>query len=422
LHQHLVGLAAPVEIIDVQGAGAGLQGGVDGVQRNAHRQGLGLVHFDVELRRGNPEEGVQAGQLGTLLEGFDELGGDRGEVLGVAIGPVLHIHLEAAGGAEALDGRRVEDQAHAVGEAHADAHELAGHLAGGHFAFVPGLEDDEGGGDAGPVVAGDEVHAIHEEDVLDVVGHDALAHLFGGDVGSLVGRAVGEGDEAEQVALVFGRHEAARHDAQQAEGGSDGQQEDQRADDAVAQGQADGVGVEAGEALESPVEGAEDRALLVGRLEQQGAQGRREGQGDDPRDHHRYRYRDGELLIELAGDATEEGYRHEYRAQHQHDGDDRTGNFAHRFDGGVLRRQLLFVHQAFDVLEYDDGVIHHDADGQHHGKQGQGVDRKAEQPHAGKGADQRHRHGHDGDQRGAPVLQEDVHHGDHQQGRLAEGP
>ena len=31
----------------------------------------------------------------------------------------------------------------------------------------------------------------------------------------------------------------------------------------------------------------------------------------------------------------------------------------------------FFVHDAFDVFQHHDGVVHHDADGQHHAEQGQ---------------------------------------------------
>jgi hypothetical protein len=89
--------------------------------------------------------------------------------------------------------------------------------------------------------------------------------------------------------------------------------------------------------------------------------------------------------------------------------------------GGVARRELFLGHQALDVFQHHDRVVDHDADCQHHGEQGQGVDREAEQPQAGKGADQRNRHGHHRDQRGAPALQEHVDHGEHQHHRFDQG-
>ena len=46
---------------------------------------------------------------------------------------------------------------------------------------------------------------------------------------------------------------------------------------------------------------------------------------------------------------------------------------------------------ALDVLHHDDGVVHHDADGEHQAEQGQIVEREAERREHGEGADQRHR-------------------------------
>ena len=153
-------------------------------------------------------------------------------------------------------------------------------------------------------------------------------------------------------------------------------------------------------------------------LEDQHAQRRRERQRDDAGDHHRDGDGHRELAVQLAGQAAEEGDRHEHRAQRQHDGDDRAGHLAHRLDRGLARRQVLLVHDALDVLQHDDGVVHHDADREHHAEQRQRVDRVAEQEQAGEGADQRHRHRGERDQRRAPVLQEQEHHQEHQHHRL----
>ena len=142
-------------------------------------------------------------------------------------------------------------------------------------------------------------------------------------------------------------------------------------------------------------------------LQQQRAQGRRERERDDAGQRDRDGHGDGELLIELAGDAAEERDRNEHRTEHQHDGHDGTGDLAHRFDGGFLRRHLVVPHQALDVFEHDNRIVDDDADRQHHGEQRQGVDREAEQPESGEGTDQRNRHGNQRNQRGAPVLEED---------------
>ena len=75
----------------------------------------------------------------------------------------------------------------------------------------------------------------------------------------------------------------------------------------------------------------------------------------------------------------------------------------------------FLVHDALDVLQHDDGVVDHDADGEHHAEERQRVDGVAEQQQAGEGADERHRHRGERDQRRAPVLQEEIHHQEHEQ-------
>src|SRR5205814_9912350 len=67
--------------------------------------------------------------------------------------------------------------------------------------------------------------------------------------------------------------------------------------------------------------------------------------------HHGKGQRHGELPIELAGDAAEEGDRHEHRAQHEHDGDHRAGDFAHRLDRGIEGHHVVLAYQPLDVLQ-----------------------------------------------------------------------
>ena len=126
---------------------------------------------------------------------------------------------------------------------------------------------------------------------------------------------------------------------------------------------------------------------------------------------------DGELLVEGALQAGDEGGRQEHRDQDQRDGDQRAADLVH----GLVRR-LLGRHAlgkvALDVLDHDDGVVDHDADRQHQTEQRQGVERNAGGRHDGERADQRHRDGEDGNDRGPPGLQEQDHHEHDQDQRL----
>ncbi len=108
--------------------------------------------------------------------------------------------------------------------------------------------------------------------------------------------------------------------------------------------------------------------LLMLRLQQHRSQRRAQRQRVERRDDRRDRDGQRELAIELAGEPADERDRHEYRAQHQRDRDDRAADFVHRHFRGFERTQPLFD-VTFDVLDDDDGVVHHDADGKHQPEQ-----------------------------------------------------
>ena len=74
-----------------------------------------------------------------------------------------------------------------------------------------------------------------------------------------------------------------------------------------------------------------------------------------------------------------------------------------------------------DVLQHHDGIVHHQADGQHHRQQRQGVDGETHQAHQGKCTDQRHRDGHQRNDGGTQRTQEDKDDQDDQPHRFPDG-
>ncbi len=74
-----------------------------------------------------------------------------------------------------------------------------------------------------------------------------------------------------------------------------------------------------------------------------------------------------------------------------------------------------------DVLEHDDGVIDHEADGEHEGQQRQDADGQAQRREHDAGANQRNRHRHGGNQRGAHRAKEEVNHRHDEQARDPDG-
>ena len=93
--------------------------------------------------------------------------------------------------------------------------------------------------------------------------------------------------------------------------------------------------------------------------------------------------------------------------------DDGTGEFLHGSPRRILGRQTFFD-VALHAFDDHNGIVDHQADGQHQPEQRKRIDRETEQREQNKRAHQRNGHGQQWNQRSAPVLQEEVDHQDHQ--------
>ena len=84
-----------------------------------------------------------------------------------------------------------------------------------------------------------------------------------------------------------------------------------------------------------------------------------------------------------------------------------AGDLAHRLLGRLRDRELgLLLDHPLDVLDDDDRIVDDDADGQHQRQQRDGVGRVADRQHDREGADDRHRHRDQRDQRRAQLAEE----------------
>ena len=124
----------------------------------------------------------------------------------------------------------------------------------------------------------------------------------------------------------------------------------------------------------------------VGGLEQHRRERRRERERAEGRQQHRDGDGQGELLVHLAGEAAQERDRDEHGREDEGDADDRRRHLLHGLDGRLPRGQAVLdvVH---DRLDHDDGVVDHDADGEHEAEHRQRVDREAQQREEDEGAD-----------------------------------
>ena len=79
-----------------------------------------------------------------------------------------------------------------------------------------------------------------------------------------------------------------------------------------------------------------------------------------PRNEHGHADGDGELAEQPAHQAAHEQHRDEHRRQRQRHRDDGEADLL-RAVQGRLERRLAHLHVPDDVLEHDDGVVHHEA-------------------------------------------------------------
>ena len=70
----------------------------------------------------------------------------------------------------------------------------------------------------------------------------------------------------------------------------------------------------------------------------------------------------------------------------ERDPDDRRRDLLHRLDGRLLRAHAV-LEVVDDRLDHDDGVVHHDADGEHQAEHRQRVDRESQEREEDERAD-----------------------------------
>ena len=125
-------------------------------------------------------------------------------------------------------------------------------------------------------------------------------------------------------------------------------------------------------------------------------------------------------MIHRASDAGNKDSRDEHRRQDERNGDNRTRHLGHGLEGGILRTQPL-LDVRLDGLDHNDGIIHHQTDGQHHAEKRQGIDGKSQHREERKGADEGNRNGDERNEGRPPTLKENKHHNDDEHHGLEQG-
>ena len=148
-----------------------------------------------------------------------------------------------------------------------------------------------------------------------------------------------------------------------------------------------------------------------------GGEQRRDQPRHQQREEHGERHHQAELLEVLPGDAAHEAHRHEHGDDGERDGDDGETDLVGGLQRGAIGR-FAHAHVAHDVLDLDDGVVDQDAGDDGDGEQADEIEREARRVERPEGRNDGERQGDGGDERGAPVAQEDENDDDGQDGAL----
>ena len=200
--------AEAVELVDVDAAEERLERLVDVADLDALLQDLVAVDVGVDLGHRGAPDAVDVGELGALPRGLQELLEVLLQELDGSAAAVLEPEREAAAGAEALDGGRLESDDARFQDLRAELSvQAADDRAREHvvaLALVPGVEPDEVEGGVRRRGAGEEAEAGDRRDVLDALRlREELLDFLAHRVGPLERGGVGKLDVQEEVALVL---------------------------------------------------------------------------------------------------------------------------------------------------------------------------------------------------------------------------
>ena len=405
LRDHVVGAAVEGEAVDVVLAHQHRQGVADGLHADAQVVGLAAVDVDVDQRAVEVQVGVDHGEQaaghGRLLDLVHGV-----EHHAVILGALdHHLHRQAAGGAGQRRQLEGED-GHALDLAHGFL-DLGLQLVGAALALFPGAQVGAAERGARAVVAVDHPGDVGFREGGEQAVHAVRVHLGVIDVGVL--RGLGH---RQHLGLVLDRRQFALGAEVEDWQADEHRHGDGQGDPAVVQGHVKQTAIAVAQPVEETLGATGHRAFAGLAVEQEGAHHRRQGQRHHAGHHHGAGEGEGELLEQRAGQPAHQADGGVHRGQGQGHGDHGAGDLAGA-DQGRLQRRLAFLDMPVDVLHHDDGVVHHQADGQDHRQQGQQVDAEPEQAHDRRRADQRQRDGHQRDQHAAQRAEEqEDHHGD----------
>ena len=197
--------------------------------------------------------------------------------------------------------------------------------------------------------------------------HHLVVHLLGVKRRLINGRVGGALHEAQDETLIFHRREFFRlprhreHDhRQEAQPDPNGVNQGPRRERGV-----EHAGIQFAQAVEAVIDLRGQTVLLAFRAQKAGRHHRRQRQRHDAGDANRARQRQGEFSEERARQPALKGNWRVNRRERDRHRDHRADEFP-RAKHRSADRFLAFAHMPLHVFDNDDGVVHHETDGEHH--------------------------------------------------------
>ena len=341
-------------------------------------------------------------------------------------GQILQLHLPAANSTKAWQSRHVKGYNPRLRRNHG-TYTKGFHNDGINLCFrsspiSPRLQANEHGTSTGFVAEGHDVKARNTHDTVNTLYLQQGRYQLVDNLRRLV-----QGSSLRQVycysivALILIRHEGGRHNLVQEPCQAADNHHKHQGNLDVANKPAHHALIAEAHSVKGLVEFIKEPSqyalifILLMRLQDSGTESRCQCQCHKSRQGHGNSDGQGKLAIQNTHHAPQECHRHKYCRQHEGNSHNRALYLVHGPLSSVHRIQAL-LHVRLNVLDNNDRIIYYQADCQHHGKQGQGVDGEPQESKGNKCTYQRYRHCQKRNEGCPPVLQENKYyqHNQHQ--------
>ena len=427
LHHDAAHLAVMHEIPHVAGPEHDRQRIADLRNGNSHGKGFFPVNGDVQTRRIRLAGEINARQVGVrvgtgqeLVPGFRHAGISQAAL-------VLEAEVESGRIAQLRQSRHVQSHDHHLaisGKAGIDT--VNNRLDSTVFSgtLVPVFQTDKQHGHVGS--GAHEAEPSHGVNVLHrLMPHQVILHFPQPHAGFLLKGAGREGHHRHEVALVFFRKEGGGQRKVQIAGPCNNEGIQEQGAHRAADHSGYGTAVPVRGPVYRPVEPSEKTLFLLvlhgGGFQHGGAQRRSQGKGQKRGEGYGHNERYGKLPVNVPHSSAEKGHGHENRHEHGGDAHDGPADLLHGFHRSAPGIQAFLHHDAFHIFHHHDGVIHQNADAEHHAEHGKHVDGEPGEPHHGKGPQQGYGDDERGNQGSPEVLEEQEHDQEHQQDGFQQG-